>query len=94
MIRIYTFEVAVEGYQRMRADAPKSTAMGSALETAYAGRVRLCDVVVYERDVTPSMRTSAPTRREEVEYALMHEFASKLKRVLDLHDDTHHHGAQ
>lgn len=89
-MRIYSFVVNITGHvdfdEELAASLPKNAAMGSAMKVRSVAEVSLGDVVVYSKDVTKEMSTSAPSRHEEVEYAIMHEFAERLRKVLDMHE--------
>lgn len=86
-MKIHTFEIEIEEYLREREGlSPEEYArlpMGAGVGTAYTGRVMLGGISLFSMDVTKFMRGGAPTRREEAEGELMHQFALKLVDALE-----------
>lgn len=85
-MRIYSFVVSITSHvdfdEELAASLPRNAAMGSSMRTRQIAEVSLGDVVVYSKDVTKQMSTSAPTRHDEVESEVMHEFAEKLRKLI------------
>lgn len=74
-MKIHTFEVCVDN----RMESVPGT---SHLGVTYTARVTLGGVTVFTKDVTREMATGAPTRHDEVEAGVMHDFATRLAEVL------------
>jgi hypothetical protein len=74
-MKIHTFEVVVDSVVE---PVPGTSHLG----VTYTARVTLGGVTVFTKDVSREMATGAPTRYDEVESDVMHDFATRLAEVL------------